>query len=91
MNIDIVTKQDLEDFKRDLLNELQKMLSPQLKQTKWLKSAQVREILGCSASTLQTMRINGIIRYSKVLGTMYYPYDSVMQILEGPKSERTFK
>ena len=72
MEIDLVTKGDLEAFKIDLLNELKVMMYPKPK--KWLTSKDVRKILSCSSSTLQNLRINGEISAIKLGGRLYYDY-----------------
>ena len=82
MNVDIATKQDLETLKAELIQEIKQMLDNQPKIKKWLKSNEVKEILNCSDSTLQTLRINCTLEYSRVGGTVYYPYDAILKLLE---------
>jgi len=55
MNIDIITKQDLEAFKQELLDEIREIIKPVPKK-KWLTSKDVRELLSISASSLQNLR-----------------------------------
>lgn len=85
MKIEILTKDDLQEFKNDLLSEIRDLLKTQPAQKKWLKSNEVKEILGCSDGTLQNLRINGTLEYSRVGGTVYYPYDAVLKLLESNK------
>lgn len=82
MNVDIATRQDLEVLKNELLQEVKKMLDTQPKMKKWLKSHEVKEILGCSDSTLQNLRINGTLEYGRVGGTIYYLQDAILKHLE---------
>jgi excisionase family DNA binding protein len=82
MTIDIVTKQDLHDFKSEILAEIHKLANNQPKTRKWLKSPEVKEILGCSDSTLQNLRHNGTLEFARVGGTVYYPYDAIMKLFE---------
>ena len=56
-----------------------------LEQKKWLKSKEVRNMLGISPGTLQTLRINGTIPYSKVGGVIYYDNDEIQRILYANK------
>jgi len=49
MNIDIITPEDLQIFKFELIAELKEVLQPQQPFAKtWLKSAKVRKILSIS-------------------------------------------
>ena len=82
MAVDIITKEDLKEFKIELLEDLQKILnSSKTMEKKWLKSNEVRKILKISSGTLQTLRINGTLQYSKVGGTIYYNYQDIEKML----------
>jgi hypothetical protein len=89
MQIEILTKNDLNQFKTELLEELKVMISktkPAANQQKeWLKSYEVRKLLNISPGTLQTMRVNGIITFSKVGGIFYHSYADICKVLEGKK------
>jgi hypothetical protein len=82
MNIEILTREDLKSFKSELITELKEALQIQQPYAKvWLKSSEVRKILSISPGTLQNLRINGTLRYSKVGGTMYYKTEDINQML----------
>lgn len=82
MAVDIITKEDLKEFKIELLEDLHKILnSSKTIEKKWLKSNEVRKILKISSGTLQTLRINGTLQYSKVGGTIYYNYQDIEKML----------
>ncbi|WP_232456887.1 helix-turn-helix domain-containing protein [Pedobacter psychrophilus] len=49
----------------------------------WLKSTEVRKLLNISPGTLQNLRINGTLRYTKIGGTMYYKSADIDSLLEG--------
>lgn len=85
----LVTLEDLEDFKRDLLIGIQALLSQHTNQQtkKWLKTYEVKKMLGISHGTLQTLRNNGTIPFSKVGGIMYYDAGEVNKVLESRKRE----
>lgn len=51
------------------------------KANKWLKSKDVRMMLGISDSTLQTMRINGTIPAYKLGPTWFYREDEIIATL----------
>jgi hypothetical protein len=64
MEIDIVTGEDLRQFKREMLEELKQIIGNKEKDNlgrEWLKSAEVRRLLGISPGTLQNLRINGTL------------------------------
>jgi hypothetical protein len=89
MQIEILTKNDLNQFKAELLVELKSIINnvkPNSNlQKEWLKSYEVRKLLNISPGTLQTMRVNGIITYSKVGGIFYHSYADICKLLEGKK------
>jgi len=79
----ILTIEDLQDFKKELLQEL-KTLFPDNQsgnRKKWLKSTEVRKMLSISPGTLQNLRINGTLPYSKIGGVIYYDHDEIQNIL----------
>jgi len=92
MAANIITTEDLREFKIELLDEIKEFLQNQSGQLtkKWLKSPEVREFLGISPGTLQNLRINGTIPYTKVGGVLYYDYEEIMQVLEKNRVHNKF-
>ena len=88
MAVEILTREDLQLFRVQLLNDLKQLLSsaPQ-SQKQWLKSGEVRRLLKISPTTLQRLRINGTIHYSKVGATLYYKYEDILKVLENNREE----
>lgn len=83
MHIDLVTKEDLRIFKAELIHELSMLLNKsESKEKKWLRSSEVRKILSISPGTLQNLRINGSLQYSKIGGIMYYEAQEISKLLE---------
>ena len=83
MSVNILTKEDLHQFKEELFSEIKETLhlaKPQVKQ--WLKSDEVKDLLKVSASTLQTLRINGTLTYTKLGGIIYYDYEHIETVLK---------
>lgn len=79
----LVTQADLEAFKISLLVAIRQILTENKTQTtKWLKSHQVKRMLGISTGTLQNLRNNGTLPYSKIGGTIYYSSDEINKLLE---------
>jgi hypothetical protein len=54
-------------------------------QKQWLKSYEVREMLGISRGTLQTLRTNGTLNATKIGGLMLYSYDDISKLMQGKK------
>ncbi len=89
MAAEIITKEDLNEFREMLLNDIKALLgkSPS-DQPKWLKSYQVKNLLKISPGTLQNLRVNGTLRFSKIGGILYYKYEDIMRVLEGEKTKK---
>lgn len=83
---ELMTKEDLRAFKKDLLEDIRAIVKPGNEQSKkWLKSVEVRQMLNISPGTLQNLRINGTLSYTKVGGMMYYNLEEIHKVLEGGK------
>jgi predicted DNA-binding transcriptional regulator AlpA len=79
----LVTQADLTAFKISLLETIRQILTENKAQTtKWLKSNQVKKLLGISTGTLQNLRNNGSLPYSKIGGTIYYSSDEINKLLQ---------
>ncbi|MFP5436805.1 MAG: helix-turn-helix domain-containing protein [Bacteroidia bacterium] len=91
MNIDLVTKDDLEQFKRELLEEIRRFtFHPQTAgeaSKTWIKSNEVRKLLAISAGTLQNLRVNGTLPYKKIGGLMYYKYKDIQKLMDNDTTE----
>lgn len=82
-----ITLQDFEAFKRELVQELQSTLQKNQNQEppKYLRSADVMQLLGVSHGTLQTMRNNGTIPFSKIGGSILYSREDIDNLFEANK------
>ena len=86
MKMDIITMEDLRQFKTELLQEMKGIIgqgTESQQNSEWLRSAQVRKMLNISAGTLQNLRINGTLPFRKIGGTMYYNKVQIEKILKG--------
>jgi len=83
----IITPEDLQIFKKELLEEIKKLLvhkeTHELK--RWLRGNEVRKILSISTGTLYTLRQNGILPFTRIGQTNYYDYDDIKRIFEQNK------
>ena len=86
MTFEVITKQDLDNLKSEIIKEVSTLLGSRREEKKWLKSADDREMLNISAGTLQNLRVNGTLPYTKLGGTMFYEYDDVLGLLTQNKS-----
>ena len=86
MAIEVITREDLNEFRTLLLSDLNAMFNSKPQQQKqWLKSSEVRKLLNISPGTLQNLRINGTLTYTKVGGIMYYDNSDIDKLLNGNK------
>jgi len=84
MNVELITKEDLKEFKSELLLEMKQLLNLGQGQSKqWLKSNEVRKLLKISPGTLQNLRINGTLRFTHIGSLIYYKLEDINKLLEG--------
>lgn len=83
----LITADDLQEFKKQLVEELLTALKPQvsLPGKKWMKSHEVRRLLKISPGTLQTLKSSGVIPYTKIGGVHFYDYEDIEKILASGK------
>ena len=92
MVTNIVTVEDLENFRHQLLSDLQKILVEKEigPGRKWLKSHEVRRLLRLSPGTLQNLRINGTLPFTKIGGVIFYDYDDIQNMIEKHRQSHEF-
>lgn len=87
MNVELITRDDIDQLKKELIEEIRKASPHPRRQNDepraWLKSYEVRKLLGISAGTLQNLRVNGTLPFSKIGGLMYYKYGDIQKLMEG--------
>lgn len=86
----IVTIEDLNTLKADLLDEMRKLLGQPSDKSgkKWLRSSEVRKMLGISHGTLQTFRVNGVLPFTRVGGIMFYSQEEIEKLLKENSTSR---
>lgn len=84
----LVTLDDLQTFKAELLAALKSVYGGKSAEKKWLKSKDVRKILGISPGTLQTMRSYGHIPFMRIGGVIYYDQAEIETMLANAKVDR---
>jgi hypothetical protein len=80
MNLEIITREEFNSFKQEVLEALKPVSTSQNKQ--FLRSAEMRKMLNISAGTLQNMRINGTLPYIKMGSTILYDLEKVIEIFD---------
>ncbi len=84
MPTSIITTDDLREFKLELLDDIKKLLAQRAtgNMKKYVKSSEVMELLQISPGTLQNLRVNGTLPYTKVGGIIFYDWDEIQQVME---------
>jgi hypothetical protein len=89
MNVEMITRDDLHNLKNEIIAELKSMLSQEKpSQGTWLRSAQVRKMLSISPGTLQNLRIQGHLRFTKIGGCFFYSQRDIAAMLTRNGSQR---
>lgn len=83
MEIEFITKADFYLLKNDIVEEIRKVLQTNsVEQKEWVKTSEVLKLLSCSPGTLQNLRVNGSLPFSKIGGTIYYSRKDVLKVLD---------
>jgi hypothetical protein len=84
MQVEVITREDLQAFRLQLIQELKELLLSKQPATKeWLRSREVRKLLNISSGTLQTLRVNGTLHPSKIGGIIFYKMEEIEKLLNG--------
>jgi hypothetical protein len=80
---------DPDEFWEQFDEKINKLLAGKEKNTpKWMRSADVRELLNISDSTLQSMRISRALPAYKLGNTWFYKYNEIIEALNNGKIKR---
>ncbi len=85
MPAQILTTDDLREFKLEIISEIKKILSdhrsfkPEGK--RFLKSTDLQELLDLSPASLQNLRNARVLPYTKIGGTFFYDWEDVVQLM----------
>lgn len=86
MAVEVITREDLNQFHTLLLKEMNEIINSKTEfSKKWLKASEVRELLNISEGTLQNLRINGTLSHTKIGATVYYSSQEIEKLLEQNK------
>ena len=83
MQIEILTIEDLQRFKSELIEEIKQTIRTRETVTnkQFLRSSEVRKLLKISSGTLQNVHIKGILPNEKIGGIFYYAHADIEQLL----------
>ena len=84
MSQEIITKDDLEKFRRALIEDIKFLIRPSEKdEDEWLRCSDVRKLLKISTGTIQNLRISGKLKSNKVGGIHFYKRSDVEKMIVG--------
>lgn len=80
---DLLTRQDLALFKAELIDEIKAIINSTSTPSsdKWLKSRDVKKILGISEGTLESLRNSGELPGRKIGGIYFYSHKMLLKKL----------
>ena len=92
MPTQIITTDDLREFKIELLEEFKKLLENKNATgvKKYLKSSELMELLKVSPGTLQNLRINGTLPYTKIGGIIFYDAEEIEKVMKNNSIHNKF-
>jgi hypothetical protein len=84
----LITQGDLVDFKNEMLTEFKRIIKESMGEPgkRWLKSCEVKKMLGISHGFLQTLRDNGTLPFTKIGGSIYYDFEDITKMMASNKS-----
>ena len=86
MSVIVITEEELDHRLQKVVADITNTIGKNENiESRWIRSKQVKELLGISDSKLQTMRINRSITYSQIDGTYFYDKESILSLLEQNK------
>lgn len=82
MSVEIITKEDLQEFRKLLLDDIKALLTNKEQPIKkWLKTPEVLKLLNISKPTLQNLRTSGKVPFRKIGGVCYYSMKDLEKLL----------
>lgn len=89
----LLTVQDLFDFKNQLLSDICALLKTQPASAghRWLKSIEIRKMLQISAGKLQYLRDKKVIPFTKLGGVTYYDVVEIEKLMQSNQFEQHLK
>ena len=86
----IVTVGDLEIMKSEILDSIRRIGKENNIHSpvrKWMKSAEVRALLGFSPGKLQALRESGMLAFTKIGGNIYYDPEDLKKLFSENRTQ----
>jgi hypothetical protein len=86
----LATQDDIAQLKTDLRKDFRDLLQEtfgNLPTKRWLKSSDVKKILGISHGFLQALKDEGALPFTKLGGAIYYDYQDIIQMMAANKNQ----
>jgi len=79
----IATKKDILNLRQDLINEFTTIVERHVKSEKeWLRSHEIKKLLGISTGTLQNLITKGTLKPKKIGGILYFSMSDIRKLLK---------
>lgn len=87
MAANIITTEDLQIFKKELIEEIKTIFLQDrgLHLKQYLKTSQLRKLVPFSAGTLQNIRDNGTLPYTRIGGVIFYAQEDIQKMMDEHK------
>jgi len=85
MSINVITTEEFKAFQETFLNELREIKNQANKDSikrEWIRSNDIKKLLGISHGKLQELRNNGKLKFSRIDNIIYYKLSDINQMLE---------
>jgi len=86
MPVELITKQDLLDFKYEFFQELTSFLNTQKPNVtttpELMKNSEIKKYLNTSASTIERLKKSGQLPFTRISGTIYFKKSDVDKLIE---------
>lgn len=78
---ELLTKEDLNDFQRNLIRQLKELITKTPEDNRWLKTAEVCKMFKISHNTLLAMRLNKTIAFTRIGRNLYYKQSDLENLM----------
>lgn len=86
MSVELLTKEDLQTFRLQLLSDLKALINTKENaNVEWLRSNEIKKKLKISPGTLQNLRISGKLKPTKIGGIYFYRNSDLEKLFSSEK------
>lgn len=86
----LITPDDLENFRLSLLDDIKQVLAEKYQKPvrRWIKTAEALRMLAVAPITLQRLRNDGALPFTRFGRTIYYDFQDIEEMLQKNKQYR---